>query len=281
VGDAVPGTGATLDLAIGDVGKDDAFLIVQATKQHQVGRLGAGSEVLPSAVQLDAALALLVGPNPDPGLRLSVTMAAGATTGPLLVTGGQPGVFYTFRLDGQTAPTGRPAYMQQRDDRSPGINKGLEQVRVEVDAVVTRDPPTPSTNPGLTAPLAPLIDTAKLPAGSVLRVEARKAMSSLIAQVARHAVLDDVPAVTAPASVATGTSADVVLATSREGERYWLAVANVRIGGEVVGTGAKVTLTTGPIADATVFAVVASAADAGDMVPVERRVMVPIGVIAS
>ncbi|HEX7838547.1 MAG TPA: hypothetical protein VF469_13825, partial [Kofleriaceae bacterium] len=57
VGDAVRGNSGALDLAIGAPGTDDAFLLVQATKQHQMGRLGTGSTEIPSAVQLDAALA--------------------------------------------------------------------------------------------------------------------------------------------------------------------------------------------------------------------------------
>jgi hypothetical protein len=278
VGDAVQGNGGALDLAIGAPGTDDAFLLVQATKQHQTGRLGTASEQIPSAVQLDAALALLARPNPAPALRLEVAMAAGATTGSLGVTGGQPGVFYEFRLDGQTQPIARPAYFHQRDDQSDQLNKGLEQLRIEVDAVVPRDRPAPAGDPATTPPAAPLLDTALLPAGSVLRVVARKAMSSLAVPLDQTAVLDDLPAVTTPAPVARGTSADIVIATSRQGERYWLLQNGQPVGDPQVGTGARIALSTGAVAARTVFTLAATRSD-DTALAVERHVDVTVDVI--
>jgi hypothetical protein len=277
VGEAVPGNGSALDLAIGAPGTDDAFLLVQATKQHQVGRLGTGSEEIASAVQLDAALALLARPNPRPALHLEVEMAAGATTGSLQVTGGQPGVFYEFCLDGQTDPIGRPAYFHQRDDQSDQINKGIDQLRIEVDAVVARDRPDPAGDPVTTPPAAPLLDTALLPAGSVLRVVARKAMSSLTIPLDQTAVLDDLPAVTTPAPVARGTSADIVIEASRQGDRYWLLLNGEPVGDPQVGTGARIALSTGPVAQRTVFTLAATR-PAGQTLAVERHMTVTVDV---
>ncbi len=275
VGDAVPGNGSALDLTIGAPGTDDAFLLVQATKQHQAGRLGTGSEKIASAVQLDAALALLVRPDPAPALRLEVAMAAGATTGSLGVTGGQPGVFYEFRLDGQTQPIGRPAYFHQRDDQSDQLNKGIDQLRIEVDAVIPRDRLAPAGDPATTPPATPLLDTAQLPAGSVLRVVARKAMSSLVVPLDQTAVLDDLPAVTPPAPVAPGMSADIVIAASRQGERYWLLQNGQPVGDLQVGNGARIALSTGPIAQRTVFTLAATRPDAPTLA-VERHVDVTV-----
>jgi hypothetical protein len=280
VGEAARGTGGALDLAIGAPGTDDAFLLVQATKQHQTGRLGTGSEQIPSAVQLDAALALLARPDPARALRLAVTMAAGATTGALRVTGGQPGVFYEFRLDGQTQPIGRPAYFHQRDDQSDLINKGIDQLRIEVDAAVARDRPEPAGNPVTTPPAAPLLDTASLPAGSLLRAVARKAMSGLEAPLGRLATLDDTPAVTQPAPVPRGTSADIVIETSRQGERYWLTHDGEPVGGEQVGTGARIALPTGEVAVRTVFTLAAARPDE-QAIAVDRHVEVVVEVIAA
>jgi hypothetical protein len=270
-GDATPGTGGTLNLAIGAPGTDDVFLIVQATKRHQTGPLGTGSAEIASSVQLDGALALLVRPDPAPALRLEVTLASGATTGSLLVGGGQPGVFYEFRLDGNPQPIGLPAYVHQRDDQSAQLNKGIEQLRLEVDAVVARDQPAPTTSLATTPPATPLVDTAKLPAGSVLVVQARKATSGLGAPLARRATLDAVPAVTAPASVARGASADIVIAASRSGERYWL-IRNGQIVGDVqVGTGAKITLPTGALTERTAFTLAVTRPD-DQAIAVERHV---------
>jgi hypothetical protein len=124
VGDATSGNGGTLDLAIGAPGTDDAFLLVQASKQHESGPLGTGSEKIGSAVQLAGALALLVRPNPLQALHLDVVLANGTTTGSLQVSGGQPGVFYELRLDGASKSVGRPAYFHQRDDRATSSTRG-------------------------------------------------------------------------------------------------------------------------------------------------------------
>jgi hypothetical protein len=279
VGDAVAGNGGALDLVIGAPGTDDAFLLVQAAKQHQTGRLGTGSAELASAVQLDAALVLLVRPNPAPALHLEVEMAAGATTGSLGVTGGQPGVFYEFRLDGQTDAIGRLAYFHQRDDQSAQLNKGIGQLRIEVDAAVPRDRPGPAGNLATTPPAAPLLDTALLPAGSVLRVEARKAMSSLSVPLDRTAALDELPAVTEPRPVASGASADIVIETSRQGERYWLLLDGQPVGDPQVGTGARIALSTGAVVARTVFTLAATRPD-DPALAVERHVTVTVDVAA-
>ena len=206
-------------------------------------------------------------------------MAAGATTGSLRVTGGQPGVFYELRLDGQTQPIARPAYFHQRDDQSAQINKGVDQLRIEVDAVVARDRPEPAGDPVTTPPAAPVLDTALLPAGSVLRVAARKAMSGLVTPLDRTAALDDLPAVTAPAPVARGTSADIVIATSRSGERYWLLQDGQPVGDAQVGSGARIALPTGPVAARTVFTLAAARLD-DQALAVERHVDVAVDVVA-
>ncbi|HEX8113778.1 MAG TPA: hypothetical protein VF516_38865, partial [Kofleriaceae bacterium] len=277
VGDATAGNGGTLNLAIGVPGTDDTFLVIQATKQHPIGPLDSGFGTLPSSVQLDAALALLVRPDPAPGLQLQVVMTGGATDGSLQVSGGQPGVFYELHLDGNPQPIGLPAYFHQHDDQSPQLNKGIEQLRIEVDAVVERDRFDPTANPVTTPPLAPLIDTARLPAGSVLAVQARKAMSGLGAALTRRAVLDDLP-VTAPRAVASGASADIAIEASRTGDRYWLIRAGQPVGDPKTGTGGKLVLSTGPVTQRSVFTVAATRpGDPG--IAVERHFIVEIGIV--
>ena len=278
VGDATRGSGDALDLAISAPGTDDAFLLVQASKRHQTGRLGTGSEELPSAVQLDRALALLVRPDPVQALRLEVTLAASATTGSVLASGGQPGVFYELRLDGQTQPIGRPAYFHQRDDQRDQQNKGIDQLRIEVDAVVARDRPAPAGDPVTTPPAAPLLDTAPLPAGSTLRVLARKAMSGLEAPLDRLAVLDDLPAVTAPAPVTRGASADIVIEASRQGERYGLLRGGQPVGDVQVGTGGRIALPTGAVTERTAFTLAATRPD-DQALAVERHVEIVVDVV--
>jgi hypothetical protein len=145
--------------------------------------------------------------------------------------------------------------------------------------VVPRDRPAPAGAPATTPPATPLLDTAQLPAGSVLRVVARKAMSSLTVPLDRTAVLDDLPAVTPPAPVARGTSADIVIEVSRQGERYQLLQGGQPVGGAQVGTGARIALPTGPVAQRTVFTLAATRPDDATLA-VERRVDVTVDVAA-
>ena len=280
MGTPVRGNGSAVQRNVDAAGMSGAFLLVKAVKQHQSGPLGTGSEEIPSAVQLAGAFALLVRPNPAQLLKLSVTMAGAATNGSLLVDGGEPGVFYELRKDGATEPVGRPAYFHQRDDENAQINKGIDQLRVEVDlavprtAAVTGGGGTPAERP----PALPLLDTAPLPADTVLRVQARRAMSGLLAPLSRTAVLAAMPAVSVqPATILPGASADVVLATSRTDERYWLARDGQRVGNEVAGTGASIKLPTGALSATTELQVVAVRQGDANL-PVERSVVVKVTV---
>ena len=278
VGDATRGNSGARDLAIGAPGTDDAFLLVQASKQHESGPLGTGSEKIGSAVQLTGALALLVRPNPRQALHLDVVLANGATTGSLQVSGGQPGVFYELRLDGAPTPVGRPAYFHQRDDQSDQLNKGIDQLRIKVDAVIARDA-SAAGDPRATPPAVPLLDTAPLPAGSVLGVVAHKAMTGLQAPLEHHAILDDVPTITAvPASVARGESADITIDASRIDERYWLTRNGMPVGDVKVGTGARIALPTGALQDRAVFTV-AVMRERADALAVERHVDIAVDVV--
>jgi len=267
-GAAVRGTGGALELGVGASGAEDALLLIRASKRHQSGPLGTGSEELPSAVQLDRALAVLVRPDPARLLHLEVAMASGATTGPILVSGGQPGVFYELRREGAQQPLARPAYFHQHDDQSKQLNKGIEQLAIEVDAVLARDPPPPAGDPRTTPPLSPLLDAAPLPAGSVVTLQARRAMNGLTAPLDRRAVVDDVPAV----SAAPGR---VVLATSRADERYRLLRDGQQVGDAVPGTGARLELPTGTLQARTVFTV-AVTRPGPTSVDVERRVDIAV-----
>jgi hypothetical protein len=92
-------------------------------------------------------------------------------------------------------------------------------------------------------------------------------------------LLDDLPAVTAPAPVARGTSANIVIETSRQGERYGLTQNGEPAGDVQVGTGARIALPTGAVAERTVFTLVATRPD-GPTLAVERHVTVTVDVAA-
>ena len=107
-------------------------MLIQANKQHRKAPLtSANLETLPSAIQLDRALALLVRPNHGQALRLRVEVANAASQGPWLVMDGQPGVFYEFTISDAPAFS-RSAYFHLRDDLDERINKGIGQLRIGV-----------------------------------------------------------------------------------------------------------------------------------------------------
>ncbi len=133
---------------------DDHLVIIKAQKEHQVTVI----EKIPSAVQLEQAAVVLVRPNPAPSLSLEKT----ETSGELKVSGGQQGVFYYFRLTSNGDYLGLPAYFHK-------LNKGLNQLKIEVDYVIT----------GLPGALeAPILETGSLlDDATTLHVHAMKAQT--------------------------------------------------------------------------------------------------------
>ena len=65
-------------------------------------------------------------PNPNPTLALEATVKGNALPGPLLVSGGQPGVFYYFRSVAQETEIVPPAYFHKLDAIDPTSNKGTQ-----------------------------------------------------------------------------------------------------------------------------------------------------------
>jgi hypothetical protein len=179
LGAAQPGTGGVLDLALGSL-EQDVVLLIQAIKQHRNGPLGSSDETIPSAMQLDPALALLVRPNHGQALRVLARLADGDIQGPLELRDGQAGVYYELRSDAAEPVLDRPAYFHQRDDMDATYNKGVDQLRLEVDFAVARDAETAPRHRAQAAPPWPILDI-QLELGTELHVQARKAMTGLTA----------------------------------------------------------------------------------------------------
>ncbi|MEZ4731466.1 MAG: hypothetical protein R3E79_30480 [Caldilineaceae bacterium] len=161
----------------------DALLLVGVEKAHlaQAAQAEQPARQVASRLQLTQAALVLVRPDPAPPLRLQVWLTDAGTTGELLVTDGQPGVFYAFRLAPDGAELGLPAYFHQRDDQDNQVNKGLEQLALEVDLVVARDPAEPLAGDDLAQkpPAPPLVMTGPLPVGASLQVRATKAQTGV------------------------------------------------------------------------------------------------------
>lgn len=274
LGDARPGTGAALEFPLAGF-VEDSLLFVQAVKRHR--RLPGSADLIASDVQLTRVHALLVRPDTRRLLRLRAELAGDATTGPVLLQDGQAGVYYELRRDGTDLALGLPGYFHQADDAVATVNKGVEQLRIEVDAAVARDPASEPTDRPTTPALPPLVDLDPLPAGAVLRARARRAMTGLVVDLVRPATIDPAPAIARePEAVAAGASATIVIAASVAGERYRL-LRDEQLLAEVAGTGGRVELATGPLAATTEFQL-ELVRDQPDALPVERRVRLVVAV---
>jgi hypothetical protein len=274
VGAPTPGNGGTLRLPVSAL-TQDSVILVRAHKEHQ------GRAKVPSMVQLQQAALLLTRPNPQPELKLGVEMAGAQTTGTLEVSGGQPGVFYEVRSDPAGNAFEWPAYFHKTDERDATLNKGLGQLRIEVDFVITRGTLRPATTPAelaSTPPLTPLLSTGPIAANTTLHLRAIKAQTRVATNLPKTAQIAPVPEIVAEqAVVPKGSPAEIVVRASLAGDRYQLTQAGQPIGPAFDGNGGELTFTTVPLQAATQFEVlVTRPGEAG--IPVERWVRINVGV---
>jgi hypothetical protein len=205
--------------------QEDCIAVVQARKKHW-GHT--------SRVQMQATAVLLVRPNPQVALELTIPVSGarfGSTVG---VAGGDPGIFYALRRGSTGAERLPPAYFHQINARAPRYNKGIGLLRVEGDLALTRTPPEAAGGDEVALserrPLDPVLDIGELPYDVDLHVRARKARSGVsvdLAKVAHVAAPPEVEVETNP--VAAGAQARVVISQSRPEQRYEL-----RLNGEAV-----------------------------------------------
>jgi hypothetical protein len=172
VGPAMQGKGSAgpLEIPLG-LFHDDSVFVVRAHKDHSAPKPGT------SAVQLKEAAVALTRPDPAPDLALSPH--EDNASGELLVTGGQPGVFYHFRAG--ATELGLPAYFHERDEGNAQLNKGVGQLKVEVNLVVVRDAPSgdASDDPAQLYPPPPVVELAPLPPDGIVSVSAVKARTGV------------------------------------------------------------------------------------------------------
>jgi hypothetical protein len=74
-------------------------------------------------------------------------------------------------------------YFHKRDDDDPSMNKGIDQLAVEIDFVMTRtwSPEKIAASSGLaqTPPELPILEASGLDSGAVLHVRAMKAQTGV------------------------------------------------------------------------------------------------------
>ncbi len=248
-------TGGDGELAIPVPGlTDDVLLVIRARKRHYGG--------VPSAVQLNDAVLLLVRPNPAPGLELAVVVADGLGES-VTVTGGQPGVFYYLR-QGEGAEWDPAAYVHREE-------RGLEELRLGVDFVIA----------GAGEEQAPvLVPSRRLSLPVTLRARAVKARTRIDAQLTEPAEIPELPAIQPEQDpVANGSAARITVAASVDGERYQPFLAGAPVRQARHGNGGELVFVTEPVTGDTVFEVRVSRPDAPG-IPVERRLAIPVTVTA-
>jgi hypothetical protein len=258
VADPVPGTGAKLSLPIAS-NTDDTCLLIQAGKQHRKASAAVqNDELIGSAIQLEAALALLVRPDPERMLRLSVNIVEKDCVGPWRLHDGQPGVYYQLHTD---APVALPGYFHKQA-------KGIDELRLEIDLAIARDGDGDGD-------IDPELEVEPLPIDTELHVLARKAMAGLSAKLVRSALLSGVPPlVLKPEQVSAGKQAMLLVEQSSERDRYTVLRAGEPLDKPRNGNGATLEIDLGQIDETTEFVLAVENLDyvkQGNL-PVERRV---------
>ncbi|MEZ4382398.1 MAG: hypothetical protein R3A79_13690 [Nannocystaceae bacterium] len=274
LGEPVAGNGGELVLPLGEL-TGDVMAIVRAVKQHSAA--GDAPATITSAVQLAAATATLVEPDPAPALELRVTMRGGATTGEVEVIGGQPGVLYALRRTADGEDLGPPAYVHQVDDRDARENKGVGQLAVGVDLVVTAGAGgIVREHASNRRPPNPVIPTPAIEAGARLHVHAVKAQTRVAVGLAATAEITAVPTIANErVGVDSGATARIEVRPSATGDRYQLWRGDQAVGAALDGDGEDLALVSDPVAvDSDFVVVVSPTEDRG--IPVHRAVDVSV-----
>ena len=260
LGEAVPGNGAALDLALPPP-EFDGVVVLQGIKSHTAN---PSARQVSSQVLLTPNLMWLVRPDTQAALRLQIGIDGDHTVGELALAGGQPGVFYSLLPLAGAAPT-LPGYFHQRDDRNPVQNKGLEQLALGLDFAVAGDPANALpglANPATVAPLDPSLVAPAWPLGTELTVWASRAQTGLQAMLAKHAIVAPLPTIALAAEVLDfGASAQVTVRASVKGERYQLRHDDRWLDAPRSGTGANLKLSSDPVTSTAPLVLAASGGD--------------------
>lgn len=242
LGEPQQGNGGEIEWALGEFVEDTIF-VVEATKRHAPGGTS-------SSVQVAAPAVVLVRPNPEVRLSINAHVDATAARGPFLITGGDAGVFYFL---GEITPL--PAYFHKVDAADRQSNKGVGQLRIGVDLVVTRSPQMPvGADLARVRPLDPLVETAAVTLPATLAVRAVKARTQVEASVNGSVTIAAPPPIKAD-TVELGSPAKIVVSASRTGEVYQLFSEGQAVGEGLAGTGSDLELPTAPLTADTDFEV--------------------------
>ncbi len=171
-GDFQPGSGGKLSFTIPAL-TDDSMVIIQARKEHKA------TDVVTSSIILVHPAAILVRPNPSPQLKVQALAGRDPAAGAIQVSGGQPGVFYFFSAGTGGATIDKPAYFHKHDDDDPAINKGINQLNIEVDFVIAQDPASKAPDLTRTPPELPVLEIGAVQSQTLSLVRAEKAQTGV------------------------------------------------------------------------------------------------------
>ena len=257
VGDFKSGNGSDLELPL-EAMTEDSLIIVQAQKEHLTSVNGQDTSKLPSAVPLQQSAVILVRPDPAPEIGLRVPVEGNSTGRSLRVFNGQPGVFYYLRDSRDGKDIGLPAYFHQRDDHNDQLNKGLGQLKIEVDLVPATDPIRDDaealTDPATEVPQPPLIEISPVTLDAELELHAVKAQTRVSASLTQTASIPAGPKVTALSPIVDhGGTTRIRIKASRVDEVYQLIQEGKAPGNIIEGNGNNRNLNTGPLTHDTRF----------------------------
>jgi hypothetical protein len=216
------GTGADLNLAIGNMRQDSTFIVI-AEKQHRVDRI----QTIHSKAVLTHASMLLV--KPDPKVLLDFNITKPNATHPVLqVANGQDGVFYDFKTRSNSAEISLPAYFHRIANSQRQETKGIDQLRIEVDFVIAKKPPINPVS----------LSLGSMPSGT-LTINARRAMTNASTQLAKKV---PIPVLTVFQNTLNLSVLELVITNSTVAVVYQLLVSEQMIGAPLTGDGSNLTL---------------------------------------
>jgi hypothetical protein len=257
LGEATAGTGKLLSLPIPGL-LADTMIVVEARKDHE-----AETGNFTSAERLAQPVAVLVRPDPKPKLRLAARIVGGKLT-ELSALSGQAGVFYALAA---AAPIGE-LYLHQLSPGDPASNKGIGALTLTVDLVIAAGAPIEPTSKA--PPPVPRVDVEALALPVDLTVNARRAMTGLVAEIGKAKVARLPKAEVQPSAVAAGGSAKLAIEKPVDGERYAIMVDGRLVGDPIAGAGTPLLLDTGPLAPGDRVELWAMADDLAAAIQVER-----------
>jgi hypothetical protein len=257
LGDPAEGSGSALSLPVPPL-LGDTMILVEARKTHL-----SGQGDFTSAERLDQAAAILVRPDLKPPLRLAASVVEGKLTG-LTALSGQPGIFYSMNA---SQPVGE-LYFHQQNAHDASLNKGVGALAVSVDLVVAGGSPTRPTS--ASPPPIPSLETDPIPLPADLKVQARRAMTGLTADLGKVSVAPLPAAEVQPSTLAPGKKAKVVIAQPVAGELYAVAVDGRLVADPVKGANVALSLDTGALGPGARVELWARSGSDKDAIQVER-----------